>query len=87
MSYSVCDKDERRFIAVVLGADTTKIRFGEAKEILDYCFDNYKYVDISNYLKIYVKIPIIKGNKEYYESKEEYSIKVPLKDGEYEKYM
>lgn len=78
-------KDERRFIAVVLGADTTKIRFGEAKEILDYCFDNYKYVDISDYLKIYVKIPIIKGNKEYYESKEEYSVKVPLKDGEYEK--
>lgn len=78
-------KDDRRYISVILGADTTNIRFSEAKKVLEYCFDKYNYVDISNYLKIYVRIPVIKGNIKYYESIENYEAKIPLKEGEYEK--
>lgn len=42
-------------------------------------------VDISEYLNIYVNIPVIKGNIKYYEAKEKYNLIIPLKEGEYEK--
>lgn len=77
--------DNRRYISVILGADTTNVRFSESKKVLEYCFDKYKYVDISDYLKIYIRIPIVKGSVKYYESNENYIAKIPLKEGEYEK--
>ena len=77
--------NNRRYIAVILGADTTQIRFNEAKEILEYCFKNYKTVDISNYLKFYINIPVIKGKIHFYERIFEDNLSIPLKDGEYEK--
>lgn len=76
--------DERRFIAVVLGAETTNIRFSTAKTILEECFNRYKKIDISKYLNFYINIPIIKGNKEYYERQFSDSLVLPLTDEEYE---
>lgn len=76
---------DRRYISVILGADTTNIRFSEAKKVLEYCFEKYNYVDISDYLNIYIKIPIIKGNIKYYENTKKYEASIPLKEDEYEK--
>ena len=80
-----CSREEERLIAVVLGADTTEIRFKEAKDVLDYSFKNYKMTDISNYLKVYVNIPVIKSDISYYEKQINFNYSVPLKNGEYDK--
>ena len=53
-------------IAVVLGSDTSDIRFNDAKSILEDTFSKYHSYDISNFLNIYVNIPVIKGKKENY---------------------
>lgn len=78
-------KNDMRLIAVILGADTTEIRFKEAKDILNYSFDYYKMTDISNYLKVYVNIPVIKSDIKYYEKQISFNYSLPLKEGEYEK--
>ena len=75
----------RRYIAVILGADTTQIRFNEAREILEYCFDNYKLTDISNYLKFYINLPVTKGNISFYERLFNDTLSVPLTKEEYDK--
>lgn len=73
-----------RYISVLLGADTTEKRFGESKEILEESFKRYKNFDISNYLNFYVKVPITKGNIEYYERKTSYNLSLPLTQEEYD---
>ena len=78
-------KGDLRLIAVVLGADTTQIRFGTAKTTLEETFKRYKNVDISKYLNFYVNIPVEKGNIPNYERKYNDSMLIPLMDGEYEK--
>lgn len=74
----------RRFIAVVLGAETTNIRFSTAKTILEESFKRYEKMDISKYLNFYINIPIIKGNKEFYERQFSDSLILPLTKQEYE---
>ena len=81
---SATDND-RRYIAVILGAETTQIRFNEAKEILEYCFNKYKTTDISNYLKFYINIPVIKGNINYYEKSYSDTLSIPLSQDEYDR--
>ena len=76
--------DNRRFIAVVLGAETTNIRFSTAKTILEESFKRYKKMDISKYLNFYINIPIIKGNKDFYERQFSDSLILPLTKQEYE---
>ena len=81
---SATDND-RRYIAVILGAETTQIRFNEAKEILEYCFEKYKTTDISNYLKFYINIPVTKGNINYYEKSYSDTLSIPLSQDEYDR--
>lgn len=58
--------DNLNLISVVLGSDTSDIRFNDTKTILEECFSKYKYYDISNFLNVYIDIPIIKGKKDKY---------------------
>lgn len=76
--------DTNRYIAIVLGADTSKIRFNEARNILEKCFKRYTQTDISKYLNFYVNIPVIKGNVQYYERKISDNLSLPLTPEEYE---
>ena len=78
-------KNNERYIAVILGAETTKTRFCDAKTILEECFNRYKVHDISNLLNFYINIPVYKGNIDTYERKIQDSMKIPLTDEEYEK--
>ena len=78
-------KNGSRYIAIILGAETTEKRFAEAKEILEACFDKYESRDISNYLNFYINIPVTKGNIPYYERTYNDTLKLPLTDEEYEK--
>lgn len=78
-------KDKARYIAVVLGAPTTKKRFNDAKVLLEECFNRYNLKDISQLLEFYINIPVTKGNIEYYERKISDNMVIPLTDEEYEK--
>ncbi len=77
-------KSDKRFISVILGAETTQLRFGEAKELLEACFAKYNYMDISKYLNFYIKIPVYKGNIKYYERKMSDTLVLPLTQEEYD---
>lgn len=77
--------ETNRYIAVILGAETSKIRFDSAKEILEKCFERYTQTDISNYLNFYINIPIIKGNIKSYERKISDNLSLPLTQEEYDK--
>lgn len=82
---SSATRDNLNLIGVILGSDTSKIRFEDSKVILDETFEKYKYMDISNFLNIYINIPIIKGvNSDYIKSysNEKYEA---LTDEEYSK--
>ena len=78
-------KGDLRLIAVVLGAETTQIRFNTAKEILEETFARYQNTDISKYLDFYINVPVNKGSIKYYERKYKESMQIPLTKDEYNK--
>ncbi len=82
---SSATKDNLNLIAVVLGSDTSKIRFNDSVKILDKVFNTYSYKDISNFLNIYINIPIIKGNNDCYIRNYAYEKYEALTDEEYSK--
>ena len=41
-------RNDLKLIAVIMKAPTTKLRFGEAKILLDYGFSNYEYLPLGN---------------------------------------
>lgn len=82
---SSATKDDLRVIAVVLGSETTDIRFNESKNLLEYALDNYKLRDVSKNMNWYINIPVYKGKVEYYEKYITREKKVALTDEEYEK--
>ncbi len=49
------------FIAVIMGAPTTQVRFGEASKLLDYGFANYDTVDIATKDSKVGAVPVQKG--------------------------
>ncbi len=67
---ATAEKDGVQLIAVVLGSETTDIRFAEAKELLEYGFNNFSLVKAmpkgtvldENEAKVYVNA--IRGNKD-----------------------
>lgn len=54
-------RDGLNLIAVIMRAPTTKIRFNEAKELLDYGFANYKFVEKNKAGDIINNVEISKG--------------------------
>ncbi len=77
-------EQDLRVIAVILGAETTDIRFNDAKLLLEYALNNYKMRDISKNMNWYINIPIYKGKQECYEKYITREMKVALTDEEYE---
>ncbi len=75
---------DSRYISVLLGADTTQKRFGESKEILEESFKRYTNMDVSKYLNFYIKIPVVKGNIEYYEKQISDNLLLPLTQEEFD---
>lgn len=80
---SATDND-RRYICVVLGATTTKIRFNTSKLLLEETFKKYKTMDISNYLKFYININVVKGKIPSYEESINDNMSYPLTNEEYD---
>lgn len=44
---AAAERDGTRMIAVVLGSESSSVRFGEAKKLLDYGFSNYETVTVA----------------------------------------
>lgn len=78
-------KDDLEVICIVLGSETTDIRFNEAKTVIDYCLENYRLVDISKQMKWYINIDVEKGNIAKYEDYIKGNLIYPLKQEEVEK--
>ncbi len=78
-------KDKLQVVAVILGADTTDIRFKEGKELLKYAIENYSMVDMKSIAKYYVRVNVIKGISDLYTDNSSVDICIPLKTGELEK--
>lgn len=57
-------RGDLELIAVVLGGETSKSRFEEAKKLLDYGFSNYESVTIGKKGDIIATIPLEKGKAE-----------------------
>jgi len=78
-------EDNLKLIAVVLGSETSSIRFNDAKTILEDTFSKYRLYDISNFLNIYINIPIFKGTETTYIDTYRDTKKVALTEEEYSK--
>ena len=77
-------KEDLKVVAVILGANTTDIRFSETKELLKYGIENYKMTDVSDSVNWYIDIPVYKGNVSSYVKKINFNKMIPLKEGELE---
>jgi len=77
-------KDNMQIVTVVLGSETTDIRFGECKELMQYALDTYTLVDISEHMNWYIDIPVYKGSIKNYKKYITDSMVLPLKEGEVE---
>lgn len=54
-------RDNLHLISIIMGAETSKLRFNEAKRLLDYGFSNYESINIGNKGDIISIIPVEKG--------------------------
>lgn len=61
-------RNNLHLIAVVMGSDTSKIRFDEAMRLLDYGFANYDSVAIGRKGDVIGKIKVHKGKVDYLEA-------------------
>lgn len=77
-------KEDLKIVAVILGAETTDIRFNEGKTLLKYGIENYKMTDVSDKVNWYIDIPVYKGNIYSYVKKFIIDKTFPLKEGEVE---
>jgi len=69
---TACERSGIDVISVVLGADTKNIRTVDSKNILNYTFQNFQYVDIESQINKYFEewkednfIEVLKGNRLY----------------------
>lgn len=77
-------KEDLEIVAVILGADTTDIRFKEGKELLKYGIENYKMINIKDKINWYIDVPVLKGDIDAYVAKVDLNTLLPLKTGEEE---
>ena len=47
---TACKRNDMDLICIVLGCDTKKIRGQDSTKLINYCFDNFEYVNIRNLL-------------------------------------
>lgn len=73
-----CKKENMDVIAVVLGAGTTEQRFSETKEILEYAIKNYEIINLNEYVKESITIPIDKCSEYNIIAKRIDNVSIPI---------
>lgn len=71
-----------QIISVVFGEPNSSSRINDSVKILNYCFENYKFVDLREFYKINFSISIEKGIKKDFIPQYENSLLVPVTDEE-----
>lgn len=79
------ERDESRFIAVVLGCKTSNIRFAEVRRLLDHGFANYEAVKIAKAGKKIKRIDIKRGSCDKIYAVTDESITITVKKGSSDK--
>lgn len=78
------EKNGMQIVTVVLGSETTDIRFNECKTLMQYTLDTYTLVDISEHMNWYIDIPVYKGSIKNYIRYITDNMVLPLKTDEVE---
>lgn len=81
---STATKKGMRFIAVVMNAPNSKVRFKEASELLSYAFNIHKSISIVAKDEEVGKVKVFKGKKEEVTALAQDDLKVAVKKGEEE---
>ena len=79
------ERDGSRFIAVVLGCETSDIRFAEMRRLLDHGFNNYETVEIAKEGEKIKKIDIEKGTRTKIYAVADEPVKVTVEKGKADK--
>lgn len=79
------ERDGSRFIAVVLGCETSDIRFAEMRRLLDHGFNNYETVEVAKEGEKIRKIDIEKGTRTKIYAVAEGPVKVTVEKGKTDK--
>lgn len=82
---STAERDGLRFIAVIMGADSSKIRFNEAAQLLTYGFGSYRSLPIAEQGEIIREIRVNNGREELANGIIKDKLIVPVKKGEEDK--
>lgn len=77
-------RDGLRLIAVVLGAETSQIRFNESSALLNYGFANYKGVALANRTEVVKKVRVYAGDIDFVDAVPATETVVAVKKGEAE---
>ena len=75
-------KNDWQVISVVFGEPTSASRINDSAKILNYCFENYKFVDLREIYKVNFSIPIEKGIKKDFIPQYEKALLVPVTNEE-----
>ena len=75
-------KNDWQVISVVFGEPTSASRINDSAKILNYCFENYKFVDLREIYKVNFSIPIEKGIKNDFIPQYEKALLVPITNEE-----
>jgi D-alanyl-D-alanine carboxypeptidase (penicillin-binding protein 5/6) len=78
-------RGDYEYISVVLGCNTKKQRTNESTRLLNYCFENFKFYNISETMKKEFKVKVEKSPKEWYLVKNNEEFIQPLSQKEREK--
>lgn len=81
---TIAKKGDMQIITVVLGAETSNERFMDGKNLMEYAFNTYSMLDISEQMKWYISIPVYKGEILKYDRHITDNLVLPLKAGEVE---
>jgi len=75
-------RDDWQVISVVFGEPSSAARINDSAKILNYCFDNYKFLDLREVYKINFSISLQKGIKEDFIPEYENELLVPVTEEE-----
>jgi D-alanyl-D-alanine carboxypeptidase (penicillin-binding protein 5/6) len=75
-------KDGMRFIAVVMNAPNSKVRFNEARSLLNYAFSIHRSVDIVSKGEVVSKVKVFKGEIPEIDAVAKEDLKISVMKGE-----
>jgi serine-type D-Ala-D-Ala carboxypeptidase (penicillin-binding protein 5/6) len=83
------EKDDSRFVSVVMGADSEVHRFQETERVMEWAFENFERMEVASEgeaVDSYETIPVVNGEEEEVGSEVAESLSVMIETGEEDLY-